>query len=127
MQSAEACSHIHTHDTRTHDTRTPRTPHALHANACIPHARTGEQRRREYDWGAAGIDPSTHRFGLSGAAASRKGARQQASMKQILQPGLDEGIEVSGAGGSARARLNRRPAVWTGRAGPAWPFTTWCA
>ncbi|GBF97983.1 flagella associated protein [Raphidocelis subcapitata] len=54
----------------------------------------GEQRRREYNWAAAGIDPATHRFGLSGAEASRRrSAQQQASMKQILQPQLDEGIQ----------------------------------
>jgi hypothetical protein len=54
----------------------------------------GEQRRRGYDWGG-GIDPGTHRFGLSGAeVARRRSVEQQASMKQILQPELDNGVAV---------------------------------
>eukprot|EP00878_Enallax_costatus_P037930 GHUV01043033.1.p1 GENE.GHUV01043033.1~~GHUV01043033.1.p1 ORF type:complete len:345 (+),score=106.36 GHUV01043033.1:181-1215(+) len=46
----------------------------------------GEQRKRDYDWSKANIDPNTARFGL----VDRKG--QQNNMKQILQPDLDEAV-----------------------------------
>ncbi|WIA10245.1 hypothetical protein OEZ85_010445 [Tetradesmus obliquus] len=44
----------------------------------------GEQRKRDYDWSKAKIDPRQHRFGR----VDSKG--QQSSMKQILQPDLDQ-------------------------------------
>ncbi|KAI8467430.1 MAG: hypothetical protein J3K34DRAFT_481434 [Monoraphidium minutum] len=60
----------------------------------------GEQRKRDYEWpragggGGAALDPAAHRFGLSGAeAARRRSAEQCASMKQILQPELDDGVQ----------------------------------
>jgi hypothetical protein len=77
-----------------HNSGAPRAFTALPSPTHVP---PGEQRTREYDWGSAGIDPATHRFGLSGADTSRRrSAQQRASMKQILQPELDEGIEVRG-------------------------------
>lgn len=71
--------------------------------------RTGEQRRRHYDWsgaaGGAGLDPASHRFGLSGAEAGRRRGREQlATMRQILQPELDEGVEVGARVQQSHAR-----------------------
>ena len=62
--------------------------------------RAGEQRTRACDWSGAahgaGLDPRTHPVGLSGGEAGRRrGAEQLASMRQILQPELDEGVQVS--------------------------------
>lgn len=33
-------------------------------------ARAGEQRKRDYDWAKAGIDPASHRFGAAPASVS---------------------------------------------------------
>lgn len=64
----------------THISGLPSTCCATHTNP--DHA--GEQRTRQYNWSSAAIEPSTHRFG----AVDTRG--QQASVKQILQPDLDD-------------------------------------
>lgn len=45
----------------------------------------GEQRRRDYDWASAGINPDQHRFGVVDKHELRDG------VKKALQPALDEG------------------------------------
>lgn len=64
---------------------------------CCCAAGPGEQRRRHYDWRAAGIDPATHSFGLK----ARDGVRDGVS--KCLAPGLDEGQEQVRGSRMARA------------------------
>ncbi|KAF6255181.1 hypothetical protein COO60DRAFT_241792 [Scenedesmus sp. NREL 46B-D3] len=49
----------------------------------------GEQRKRDYDWSKANIDPKQHRF----RRVDSKGGHS--SMKQILQPDLDDSAAAS--------------------------------
>lgn len=44
----------------------------------------GEQRRRPYDWAAAGVDPAAHRFGATEKAQIVNG------VGKALNPGLDD-------------------------------------
>mmetsp|Transcript_523 Transcript_523/g.1407 ORF Transcript_523/g.1407 Transcript_523/m.1407 type:complete len:287 (-) Transcript_523:468-1328(-) len=44
----------------------------------------GEQRHRNYDWAASGVDPAAHRFGAVDKDDVRDGVRK------ALQPGLDQ-------------------------------------
>ncbi|KAG2450939.1 hypothetical protein HYH02_004212 [Chlamydomonas schloesseri] len=47
----------------------------------------GEQRRRDYNWAAAGIDPAQHRFGTVDKSGVGDGVRK------ALQPGLDPSLQ----------------------------------
>lgn len=49
----------------------------------------GEQRRRDYQWDKAGVDPVTNRFGAMSSTEGREG------VKKALQPDLDQGVPVS--------------------------------
>ncbi|GIL88535.1 hypothetical protein Vretimale_15344 [Volvox reticuliferus] len=46
-----------------------------------------EQRRRNYDWAKAGVDPSTHRFGAIDPNPERDGVRK------AVQPNLDPNLQ----------------------------------
>ncbi|GFR51165.1 hypothetical protein Agub_g13522 [Astrephomene gubernaculifera] len=48
----------------------------------------GEQRRRNYDWGTAGVDPVSHRFGAVDKDPEREGVRRalQTTLDPALQP-----------------------------------------
>jgi hypothetical protein len=60
----------------------------------------GEQHKRNYNWQAAGIDPSKHAFGLQTRGGVKDG------VKKCLAPGLDEGQQQVGAAAAAgTARL----------------------
>ncbi|KXZ53002.1 hypothetical protein GPECTOR_8g371 [Gonium pectorale] len=47
----------------------------------------GEQRRRNYDWGATGVDPNSHRFGAIDRDPERDGVRR------AVQPALDPALQ----------------------------------
>jgi hypothetical protein len=49
----------------------------------------GEQRRRDYNWGAAGIDPASHRFGV----VPKRTGRSEVAM--ALKPDLDEDAKAA--------------------------------
>lgn len=71
----------------------------------------GEQRRRNYEWNKAGIDPAAHRFGAFEKNPERDGVRK--AMQPSLDPTLQVGNGVQhledcghiGDGGSARLSL----------------------
>lgn len=56
----------------------------------------GEQRRRGYQWEAAGVDIGRHRFG-----AVRKGD-DQGGVKGVLQPSVEDQVRGDGSGGEGR-------------------------
>ncbi|KAG2486267.1 hypothetical protein HYH03_015091 [Edaphochlamys debaryana] len=47
----------------------------------------GEQRRRDYNWNSAGIDPAQYRFGLTDPNPQRDG------VKKALTPALDPELQ----------------------------------
>ena len=72
-------------------------------NVPPPRAPAGEQRRRDYNWDAAGIDPAQHRFG----AVDRNGVGD--GVRKALQPGLDPSLQVGGGGGYIPAQNEPNP------------------
>eukprot|EP00201_Polytomella_parva_P013293 CAMPEP_0175053804 /NCGR_PEP_ID=MMETSP0052_2-20121109/9138_1 /TAXON_ID=51329 ORGANISM="Polytomella parva, Strain SAG 63-3" /NCGR_SAMPLE_ID=MMETSP0052_2 /ASSEMBLY_ACC=CAM_ASM_000194 /LENGTH=474 /DNA_ID=CAMNT_0016318399 /DNA_START=71 /DNA_END=1491 /DNA_ORIENTATION=+ len=61
----------------------PDKSHALYVKSHSSFA-PGEQRRRNYEWDSAGVDPATFRFGATEKGVLREG------VKKALQPMLDE-------------------------------------
>lgn len=81
-----------------------RSPRAGADLVAMHTAGPGEQHKRNYDWQAAGIDPSKHAFGLQTRGGVKDG------VKKCLAPGLDEEQQqVRGAAAGTAAFLGCVP------------------
>lgn len=69
--------------------RAPEDEESTHKLYVASHAAygPGEQRRRNYNWDATGVDPGSHRFGAVDKDDYREG------VKKAIHPGLDQTLE----------------------------------